>query len=235
MDTLRLRYFDTIAYQTSWQAMRAFTTGRTVETPDELWILEHPPVYTLGQAGKAEHILNPHQIPVVKCDRGGQVTYHGPGQTVIYLLIDLHRKNLGVRELVSNIESAIMSFLESVGLSPHLKEGAPGVYIEHRKIASLGLRIRQGRSYHGLALNRAMDLSPFLGINPCGYANQAMTSLEQEKASAHRKSTEDSLVQLLQQHLNLGLATEVSSTLPPQVDIECYNHAPTQRLSEDSK
>lgn len=215
--------------------MRAFTEDRTAETPDELWILEHPPVYTLGQAGKPEHILNPHGIPVVKCDRGGQVTYHGPGQTVIYLLLDLHRKHMGVRELVSGIEAAIMALLDSLELTPHLKAGAPGVYIHHRKVASLGLRIRQGRSYHGLALNRAVDLSPFSGINPCGYANQAMTSLELEQAETHRDKTEARLVRLLQEHLALPTTTKIASSLPPQANIECYNRALTQTFSEDSQ
>jgi len=222
-----------MAYQTSWQAMRTFTENRTADTPDELWVLEHPPVYTLGQAGKPEHILNPHGIPIVKCDRGGQVTYHGPGQTVIYLLIDLHRKNMGVRELVAGIENAIMALLNSLNLTPHLKTGAPGVYIQHRKIASLGLRIRQGRSYHGLALNRAMDLSPFTGINPCGYVNQTMTSLELEQAAAHRNTTEINLVHLLQQHLALPKATETATSLPPLANIECYNQPSTAILSKD--
>lgn len=214
MPLLRLRHFDTISYEDSWQAMRAFTNERNADTPDELWILEHPPVYTLGQAGKPEHILNPQQIPVVQCDRGGQVTYHGPGQTVIYLLLDLHRKRMGVRELVTGIESAIIHFLSAHDLTPHLKAGAPGVYVNERKIASLGLRVRQGRSYHGLALNRAMDLTPFLGINPCGYSNQAMTSLAQEQVPTNRESTENTLVHLLQQSLALPMDTESFSTLP---------------------
>lgn len=215
-----------MAYQTSWEAMRAFTNQRTESTSDEFWVLEHPPVYTLGQAGKPEHILNPHGIPVVQCDRGGQVTYHGPGQTVIYLLVDLHRQRMGVRELVAGIEAAIIAFLSSRGLTPHLKDGAPGVYIDNRKIASLGLRVRQGRSYHGLALNRAMDLSPFLGINPCGYQNQIMTSLEQENANSCQASTEAALVEYLQQHLNLPPVVETLTSLPPLTDIECYNQTP---------
>lgn len=233
MPRLRLRYFDTITYQDSWQAMRAFTNERNADTPDELWILEHPPVYTLGQAGKPEHILNSQQIPVVQCDRGGQVTYHGPGQTVIYLLLDLHRKRMGVRELVTGIESAIVNFLSAHHLAPHLKEGAPGVYVKERKIASLGLRIRQGRSYHGLALNRAMDLAPFAGINPCGYSNQAMTSLALEQVPTNREKTESALVRLLQHSLDLPVDTESFSTLPHLPLPECYNQLPFNALQED--
>lgn len=214
MDTLTLRYFSCLPYEDSWQAMQRFTAQRKKDTPDELWVLEHPPVYTLGQAGNPEHLLNPAGIPVVKCDRGGQVTYHGPGQTVIYVLVDLHRKHMGVKALVSAIEQALMDTLRHYQLAPHLKEGAPGVYIDQKKIASLGLRIRQGCSYHGLALNRAMDLRPFLGINPCGYEGQAMTSLEQEGAPHERSEVEATLIAQLQQHLALPQSTRILQDLP---------------------
>jgi lipoyl(octanoyl) transferase len=150
--------------------MQDFTAARTAETPDELWIVEHPPVYTLGQAGKPEHILEDVGIPIVKIDRGGQVTYHGPGQVVIYLLLDLQRLKIKVRELVTAIEQAVIDFLAAQGVAAERRAGAPGVYVGDAKIAALGLKIKNGCSYHGLALNVDMDLSPFAAINPCGYA-----------------------------------------------------------------
>jgi len=150
--------------------MLDFTASRTAETPDEIWIVEHPPVYTLGQAGKPEHILKDVGIPVVKIDRGGQVTYHGPGQVVIYLLLDLARLKTKVRELVTAIEQAVIDLLAGHGLTAERRDGAPGVYVGDAKIAALGLRIRNGCSYHGVSLNVDMDLSPFAAINPCGYA-----------------------------------------------------------------
>lgn len=150
--------------------MRVFTAERGADTPDEIWLLEHPPVYTLGQAGKPEHLLrNDRDIPLVKIDRGGQITYHGPGQLVAYLLIDLARRNMKVRELVALMEQAIIDTLADYGLAAERREGAPGVYIDGAKIAALGLRVRKGCSYHGLALNVDVELSPFTGINPCGY------------------------------------------------------------------
>ncbi len=150
--------------------MQDFTAARTAETPDEIWIVEHPPVYTLGQAGKPEHILKDVGIPIVKIDRGGQVTYHGPGQVVIYLLLDLPRLKIKVRELVSAIEQAVIDLLAAHGVTAERRDGAPGVYVGEAKIAALGLRIRNGCSYHGVSLNVDMDLSPFAAINPCGYA-----------------------------------------------------------------
>ena len=159
-----------VDYQPTFQAMLDFTASRTAETPDEIWIVEHPPVYTLGQAGKPEHILKDVGIPVVKIDRGGQVTYHGPGQVVIYLLLDLARLKTKVRELVTAIEQAVIDLLAGHGLTAERRDGAPGVYVGDAKIAALGLRIRNGCSYHGVSLNVDMDLSPFAAINPCGYA-----------------------------------------------------------------
>jgi len=156
-----------------------FTAARTVETPDELWVCEHPPVYTLGLAGKAEHRLIDNGIPLVKIDRGGQITYHGPGQVVIYLMLDLERRELGVRELVTRIEQAIIDLLADNNVPARRRDGAPGVYVEkagiEAKIAALGLRIRKSGCYHGLSLNGDMDLSPFSAINPCGYAGMAVT------------------------------------------------------------
>ncbi|MFZ2974289.1 MAG: lipoyl(octanoyl) transferase LipB [Ferribacterium limneticum] len=159
-----------VDYQPTFQAMQDFTASRTAETPDEIWIVEHPPVYTLGQAGKPEHILKDVGIPIVKIDRGGQVTYHGPGQVVIYLLLDLARLKIKVRELVTAIEQAVIDLLAKYGVTAERRDGAPGVYVGEAKIAALGLRIRNGCSYHGVSLNVDMDLSPFAAINPCGYA-----------------------------------------------------------------
>ena len=159
-----------VDYAPTFQAMQDFTAARTEATADELWIVEHPPVYTLGQAGKPEHILRDVGIPLVKIDRGGQVTYHGPGQVVIYMLVDLARLKIKVRELVSAIEQAVIDLLAEHGVTAERRDGAPGVYVGDAKIAALGLRIRNGCSYHGVSLNVDMDLYPFTAINPCGYA-----------------------------------------------------------------
>lgn len=159
-----------VDYAPAWEAMQVFTAGRSDDTPDEIWLLEHPPVYTLGQAGRPEHLLrNDAAIPLVKIDRGGQITYHGPGQLVAYLLLDLRRRHLKVRELVWLMEQALIDCLADYGLQAQRKDGAPGVYIDGAKIAALGLRVRNGCSYHGLALNVDVDLTPFSWINPCGY------------------------------------------------------------------
>jgi lipoyl(octanoyl) transferase len=172
----RLEYSDAI------EAMRLFTDHRQVRTPDELWLLEHEPVFTQGQAGKAEHVLDPRGIPIVQADRGGQVTYHGPGQLVVYCLLDLRRRGLGVRQLVSGIENAIIRLLrDDFGLDAEADPKAPGVYVEGRKIAALGLRVRRGCIYHGISLNIDADLAPFSLINPCGYAGLTVTSLQQER------------------------------------------------------
>ncbi|GFZ81290.1 octanoyltransferase [Pseudohongiella nitratireducens] len=164
-------------YEPVWRAMQHLTETRSDEIADELWVLQHPPVFTQGQAGKAEHLLAPGDIPVIQIDRGGQVTYHGPGQLVIYLLINVRRASVGVRELVSLIEAAIIDTLASFKIEAAARPDAPGVYVGDAKIAQLGLRIRRGCSYHGLSLNVAMDLSPFSRINPCGYAGLAVTQL----------------------------------------------------------
>ncbi|WP_428449891.1 lipoyl(octanoyl) transferase LipB [Photobacterium nomapromontoriensis] len=162
-------------YETVWQAMHQFTNERSPETTDEIWLVEHNPVFTQGQAGKAEHLLNTGDIPVVQSDRGGQVTYHGPGQLVAYILIDLRRHKLGVRDLVTHIENTVINTLSRFGITSNARPDAPGVYVNDQKICSLGLRIRRGCSFHGLALNINMDLAPFLRINPCGYAGMEMT------------------------------------------------------------
>lgn len=164
-------------YEDTWRAMRDFTETRGANTPDELWLLEHPPVYTLGMNGDPAHLLRTSPIPVVKTDRGGQITYHGPGQLVAYLLADLKRNHLGVRSLVSLMENAAIGLLAQYGLKAMARPDAPGVYVEGRKIASVGLRVRRGCSYHGLSLNVDLDLAPFSAINPCGYAGLEVTSL----------------------------------------------------------
>lgn len=164
-------------YLPVWQAMHQFTDQRDEQTADEIWLVEHHPVFTQGQAGKAEHLLNPGNIPVVQSDRGGQVTYHGPGQLVVYVLINLRRKKLGVRELVTSIEQLVIDTLKTYHIDSAARPDAPGVYVDGKKICSLGLRIRKGCSFHGLALNVNMDLSPFLRINPCGYQGMEMVQV----------------------------------------------------------
>lgn len=168
-----------VDYTESWTAMRAFTDQRDVDTPDEIWFVEHPPVFTQGLAGSPSHLLAPGDIPVVQSDRGGQVTYHGPGQLVAYVLLDLRRLGLGPRELVRRLEAAIITVLANYCLQGQRRTGAPGVYVDEAKIAALGLRVRRQCSYHGLALNVAPDLSPFSRINPCGFSGLAVTSLAQ--------------------------------------------------------
>ncbi len=164
-------------YNTVYQAMRSFTNKRSPETPDEIWLIEHYPVYTLGQAAKREHVLNPGKIPVEKTDRGGQVTYHGPGQLVVYPLLNLRNLKLNVRSLVTLLEETVIDFLKGYAIHAQARKDAPGVYVNAAKIASIGLRIRRGFCYHGIAFNVAMDLKPFLGINPCGFSQLAVTQL----------------------------------------------------------
>ncbi len=162
-------------YKSVWESMKDFTQSRGPDTADEIWVVEHPPTYTLGRNGKAHHILQNTSIPVVKVDRGGQVTYHGPGQIVIYLLLDLHRRNIGIRNLVTLIENCIILLLAEYGVTAYSDAVAPGVYVDKKKIAALGLRVSKGRTTHGLSLNVDMDLSPFRFINPCGYAGLEIT------------------------------------------------------------
>ena len=168
-----------VAYETTWERMKAFTQVRSKEDQDEIWLLEHPSLFTQGQAGKEEHLLAPGDIPVIQVDRGGQVTYHGPGQLVAYVLIDLKRLGIGVRDLVSVLENAIIEILKLNSIEAYAKPDAPGVYVDEKKIASLGLRVRRGCSFHGLALNVGMDLSPFNRINPCGYQGLQMVDMAQ--------------------------------------------------------
>ena len=202
-------------YQPVWQAMRRFTDTRGPQTRDEFWLVEHPPVYTQGQAGKAEHLLNPDpQIPIIKVDRGGQVTYHGPGQLVVYLLLDIKRRHLGVRALVSHMEQAIINVLASYDLVATGERKAPGVYVEGRKIAALGLRVRNGRTYHGLSLNVDMDLTPFSRINPCGYAGLEVTQTTELGIPSTPTQLSAQLLTALWHELGYNAPTETSKDLP---------------------
>jgi lipoyl(octanoyl) transferase len=171
-------------YTPIWLKMKEFTMNRTPASDDELWLLEHHPVYTQGQAGKPEHILNTNAIPIIQSDRGGQVTYHGPGQLVVYVLIDIIRLNMGVRTLVSKLERVLIATLARYHIEGQIRCGAPGVYVKGQKIASIGLRVKNGRTYHGIALNVNMDLKPFSDINPCGFATMEMTQIHQFQPSA---------------------------------------------------
>jgi lipoyl(octanoyl) transferase len=176
--SLIVRHLGEVDYHDAWQNMQHFTNSRQSDTADELWFLQHPAVYTLGKNGKAEHILNPMDVPVVNVDRGGQVTYHGPGQIIVYTLLDLNRLKIGVRELVTIIEQTIIELLADYDVSASARREAPGVYVNDAKIAALGLRVRKGCSFHGLALNVDMDLEPFSRINPCGYEGLEVTQLK---------------------------------------------------------
>ena len=184
-------------YETSWKAMQHFTQERNAETPDEIWIVEHPPVYTLGLSGKREHLLNTGNIPVINSDRGGQVTYHGPGQVVIYTLLDIKRLNLGVRQLVTLLEQAMINTLADHGISAVSKADAPGVYVNDKKIGSIGLRIKKNCSYHGLSLNNDMDLSPFDHINTCGYSDLKVTQLSDLDVTISTAQLANSVIQAI--------------------------------------
>lgn len=200
-DTIIFRDLGEVDYTTTWQAMKGFTETRDEQTPDEIWLLQHPRVFTQGQAGKAEHVLAPGDIPVIQVDRGGQVTYHGPGQLVGYLMIDIKRKKLGARDLVTRIENAIIETLKELEIDSAPRPDAPGVYTDGKKIASLGLRIRKGRSFHGLALNIDMDLEPFLRINPCGYQGMQMTQVQEYQENPDIGHISSRLAHHLQQQL----------------------------------
>ena len=181
---LILRELGLVDYQSTLTAMRQLTDSRVAGSPDELWLLQHPAVFTQGQAGKAEHLLAPGDIPIILADRGGQVTYHGPGQWVLYLMVDMRRRSMGVRDLVNLIENSVLQLLGEYAIFAVLKPGAPGVYVADEKIAALGLRVRRGCSYHGLALNVDMDLEPFGRINPCGYEGLQVTSMAKQLPTA---------------------------------------------------
>jgi len=201
-NSLIIRQLATMDYTTVWQAMQNFTDDRDDETQDELWLVEHPAVFTQGQAGKEEHLLLPGDIEVVKVDRGGQVTYHGPGQQVIYFMINLRRRKIGVRELVTLLENGLIAALADFNIIANAKPDAPGVYVDGKKIASLGLRIRKGCSFHGLALNVNMDLSPFLRINPCGYQGLEMVQTADISELTSTVQAGETLIKHLAQLLN---------------------------------
>ena len=191
---LTVRRLGRVDYRETWQAMQAFTAARTAETADELWLVEHAPVFTLGQAGKPEHLLTDIGIPVVPIDRGGQITYHGPGQVMVYVLLDLRRRGYGVKALVTRLEQSVIDLLAELGVQAVRRDHAPGVYVGDAKIAALGLRVKNGCTYHGLALNVAMDLSPFQAINPCGYAGLAVTQLSALSTGITTEAAAESLL-----------------------------------------
>jgi lipoyl(octanoyl) transferase len=172
-----IRDLGLVEYEPTWRAMQRFTDQRGPDTPDEIWFLEHPPVFTLGMNASPDHVLSPGDIPVVQIDRGGQVTYHGPGQLVVYPLVDLRRAGLGVRDIVTALERSVIDYAAELGIEAECRKNAPGVYVEGRKLASVGIRVRRGASYHGVALNVSADLEPFQRINPCGYPGLEMTRL----------------------------------------------------------
>lgn len=211
MDDLILRRLGRQPYEPSWHRMQTFTAQRDANTRDEIWLLEHDPVFTQGQAGKAEHLLNPGDIPVVQVDRGGQVTYHGPGQLIAYLLIDLKRRKLGVRDTVTLMEQAVVRVLADYGVEAYPKPDAPGVYVDGAKICSLGLRVRRGCTFHGLALNLDMDLSPFLRINPCGYAGLQMTQLTELAPQADLAAVPERLANYLIEQIGYTGVTRTTS------------------------
>jgi lipoyl(octanoyl) transferase len=196
-----VRHLGEVDYLKTWQDMQDFTDARDKDSVDELWFLQHPPVYTLGKNGKPEHILKARDIPVVNTDRGGQVTYHGPGQIVVYTLLDLNRLKIGVRELVTLIEQSVIDLLAGYGVSSSARRDAPGVYVNDAKIAALGLRVRKGCSFHGLALNVDMDLEPFSRINPCGYEGLEVTRLKDIIKDIEIETVVDGLQQQLLKNL----------------------------------
>ena len=201
-----LKWLGRVPYEPTWRAMQRFVDERNAETPDEIWFLEHPPVFTLGMNGRREHVLAAGDIPLIDIDRGGQVTYHGPGQLVVYPLVDLRRLGIGVRQFVVALEDAIIATVAKWGIHAEGKRDAPGVYVGGRKLASLGLRIRRGSSYHGLALNVEMDLEPFRRINPCGYAGLEVTQLVDLGGPAELDAVAKALAPELCRTLKLGEA-----------------------------
>lgn len=212
LSTVIIRMLGTQPYLPCWQAMQQFTQIRSEETSDEIWVLEHPPVFTQGQNGKSEHILEQGDIPIIQVDRGGQVTYHGPGQLVVYPLINLKKLNLNVRDMVSLLEQSVIQMLKDYQIDAYAKLKAPGIYIEEQKIGSIGLRIRRGCSYHGLALNINMDLSPFEKINPCGFSNLKMTQLSNFQPNIENKQISEKLLNYLTERLgyNQKIIKEIS-------------------------
>jgi lipoyl(octanoyl) transferase len=203
-----LRWLGRVDYLPTWQAMQAFTQARNTQTRDEIWFLEHPPIFTLGLNAKPEHVIAPGDIPVVQIDRGGQVTYHGPGQLIVYPLIDLKRAGLGIRQLVVGLENAVIALAATWNIAAHGRREAPGIYVGKRKLGSVGLRVRRSCSYHGLALNVAMDLSPFSLINPCGYAGLEVVDLRSLGVATSLREVATSLASHLLPALHLHSSAE---------------------------
>jgi len=212
----RVRDLGRRACEPVWRAMQAFTDARGADTPDELWLVEHDPVFTLGQAGKPEHVLMPGDIPVLHVDRGGQVTYHGPGQIVLYPLLDLRRLKVGVKDYVCRIEQAMIDTLADWNIHALRRDGAPGVYVGDAKIGALGIRVRRGCTFHGLAFNIAMDLSPFHRINPCGYAGLQVTSMADLGGASGVEAVKPALVAHVARQF--GLSTAVADAVPPTAE-----------------
>jgi len=208
--TPHIRSLGLVDYQPTWDAMKRFTAERTADTPDEIWLVQHPPIFTQGQAGKPEHLLDAHNIPVVKIDRGGQITYHGPGQIVLYLLLDLRRWKINVRELVRLMEQSVIDLLAEYGISAQGRVDAPGVYVNDAKIAALGLKIKNGCCYHGLSFNVDMNLTPFSFINPCGYEGLQVT----QACALGIPANINELQAQLAQNLIHGLQRHVSQQSP---------------------
>ncbi|EAR23306.1 Lipoate-protein ligase B [Nitrococcus mobilis Nb-231] len=207
---LRVRELGRVEYEPTWRAMQAFTADRSADTEDELWLLEHPPIFTLGVSGKREHILTPGAIPVLAVDRGGQVTYHGPGQVVAYTLVDLRRRDIGVRSIVSALENTVIRVLAGHGIAAHARREAPGVYVGAAKIAAVGLRVRRGCTYHGLAFNVAMELEPFSRINPCGYPGLAVTDLREQGVELSLDAVGQSVARALANELSAARVRSVN-------------------------
>jgi len=205
-NTITIKWLGQQDYLTCWEQMKAFTNSRDEQTPDEIWLLEHHPVFTQGQNGKPEHILAAGDIPVVKTDRGGQVTYHGPGQLMVYTLIDLKRKKTNIREFVTKLEQSVIDLLSAHHITAEANPEAPGVYVAGKKICSIGLRVRKGCSYHGIAFNIAMDLNPFSRINPCGYAELKMTQFSELGELQHTEQAGRELITYLMNHLGYNTA-----------------------------
>ena len=201
LNNVNIRDLGLSDYQTVWDDMRSFTEQRDELTTDEIWIVEHPAVFTLGLNGKVEHIIDAHDIPVIQCDRGGQVTYHGPGQLVAYVLMDLQRRHWGIKKLVNRIEQVIIDLLADYSIQAERKDNAPGVYIDSAKIAALGLRVRRGCSYHGLSLNVDMDLTPFSYINPCGFEGLASVQMKDLNPATETETVKEHLIDHLTRQL----------------------------------
>lgn len=210
---MKIKYLGPQDFSIAWQKMQDFTLNRDETTDDELWVLEHPPVFTQGQAGKPEHILNAHNIPVIATDRGGQVTYHGPGQIIIYVLFDLKRAKIGIRNLVSHLEQAIIALLAKYHIQANSHCDRPGVYIEEEKIASIGLRVKKGCSFHGIAFNVDMDLTPFTYINPCGFSQLKMTQLKNFLPDLKIEQIKHELAQAMQKQLHSKPSPEIIDPL----------------------